>query len=384
MRSGAESDRPLVVHVIFRLDYGGLENGLVNLINGLPEGVCRHAVVTVAGYSGFRQRIRRADVEIYSLDKRPGKDPAAYGRFFRLLRKLRPALVHTRNLGTVDMQWVARVAGVRGRVHGEHGWDAADPVGASRRNLAIRRACRPAIQSFVALSEDIAAWLERQVGVSRSRIVQIYNGVDTQQFCPHGALPPDVPWSLEPGRKPIVLGTVGRLNPIKNQAALLEAFARLRRKSAGEASPVRLMMVGDGPSAAELRQRAQALGVLDGVWFAGARDDVAACLRACDIFVLPSLNEGVSNTVLEAMATERPVVAARVGGNPELVQHEKTGFLYDGADEDGLDDALARYCADELLRHRHGQAGRARAISEFGMARMMERYADLYRRHSAA
>ena len=136
---------PLIAHVIYRLDYGGLENGLVNLLNRMPREKYRHAIVCLAGFSAFRDRIARDDVEVVSVDKRPGKDLGAYARVWRQFTRLRPAIVHTRNLGTVDLQWVALAAGVRRRVHGEHGWDASDPRGESVRALRIRRACRPAI-----------------------------------------------------------------------------------------------------------------------------------------------------------------------------------------------------------------------------------------------
>jgi hypothetical protein len=156
---------PLVAHVIHRLDFGGLENGLVNLVNRIPADRYRHAVLCLSGINQeFRRRIRRPDVEVLSLDKQPGKDPAVYLRMWRLLRRLRPRILHTRNLGTVDMQWIGLLAGVPHRVHGEHGWEASDPQGASSRSLAIRRACRPVVHRYVPMSKDIARWL-----VSRPR-----------------------------------------------------------------------------------------------------------------------------------------------------------------------------------------------------------------------
>ncbi|HKE93847.1 MAG TPA: glycosyltransferase, partial [Povalibacter sp.] len=249
MPTGAVTQRPpLVVHVIYRLDYGGLENGLVNLINAMPAQLCRHAIVCLAGFSEFRRRIRRDDVEIYSLDKRPGKDFGAYLRFWKLLRRLRPTVVHTRNLGTIDMQWISLAAGARHRIHGEHGWDAADPQGANPRMLAIRRACRPAIHAFVAVSADIARWLASSVRVASGRIHQIYNGVNTDTFNPEGAQPADLPWPTQSPERPVVFATVGRLNPIKNQGALLAAFARLVAEGGVNA---RLTIVGDGPSGAQ-------------------------------------------------------------------------------------------------------------------------------------
>jgi sugar transferase (PEP-CTERM/EpsH1 system associated) len=375
---------PLVLHVIFRLDYGGLENGLVNLVNRMAPGRFRHAIVCLAGYSDFSKRIARADVRVYSLDKRPGKDLRAYLRFWRLLRQMRPDIVHTRNLGTVDLQWIARVAGVRGRIHGEHGWDAADPRGSGARGLTIRRACRAAIQRYVAMSRDLARWLETAVGIAPGRITQIYNGVDSDKFSPRGALPADLPWAAQPADGRVVFGTVGRLDPIKNQGALLEAFAALVGQEPAGSQRLRLIVVGDGPLATTLRTRAQELGVGALVWFTGARNDIPDLLRAMDVFVLPSLNEGISNTLLEAMATARAVIAARVGGNPELVEPDVTGTLYDAGEQGALTAAMREYSRSAERIARRGVAARERVVANFGIGAMVDRYTALYEQLSAA
>jgi sugar transferase (PEP-CTERM/EpsH1 system associated) len=365
---------PLVAHIIFRLDYGGLENGLVNLINRIPEDRFRHAIICLAGFSDFRQRIRRTDVQIYSLDKRPGKDLGVYVRLWRLLRRLKPAIVHTRNLGTVDLQWVAAASGVRRRVHGEHGWDAADVRGNNPRNLFIRRVCRSVIQRYVAMSRDLAAWLQSAVHVPASRITQIYNGVDTQRFSHEGSVPSDLPWSTASDR-PFVFGTVGRLDAVKNQLQLLDAFASLDSDSRDRC---RLLLVGNGAMEATLKERAAQLGMMSSVWFAGARNDIPELMRAMDVFVLPSLNEGISNTILEAMASQLPVIAAAVGGNPELIANEATGILYESVQVASLAQAMLRYYRDPQLARRHGTAGRERVVDCFSLNSMVAGYLRVY------
>jgi sugar transferase (PEP-CTERM/EpsH1 system associated) len=377
---------PLIAHVIYRLDFGGLENGLVNLLNRMPPDRYRHAIVCLAGYGeAFRQRLRRDDVPVISLDKQPGKDPGVYLRMQRALRRLRPDVVHTRNLGTVDMQWIAALSGVPHRVHGEHGWEASDPQGLNPKGLRIRRACRPVIHRYVPMSQDIARWLERSVGVPRGKIRQLYSGVDVERFFPtpsptlvgegrgEGSAPS--PALAGEGRgEGLVLGTIGRLDPVKNQAALIEAFATLKTSH----PHLRLVIVGDGPLRASLQQRAADLGVADAVTFTGARSDTPDLLRSFDVFVLPSINEGISNTILEAMATGLPVVAGRVGGNPELVADGVTGALYEGADPATLAAALRPYVTDSGLRRAHGEAARARVVQNFSLDSMVARYLALY------
>lgn len=374
------SEPPLVVQVVHRLDVGGLENGVVNLVNRTPPTRYRNAVVCLSGYGEeFRQRIRRDDVAVYSLDKRPGKDLPMYGRMWRTLHRLRPAVVHTRNLGTVDMQWVAAAAGVAGRVHGEHGWEASDPLGRSPRSLRIRRACRPVIQRYVPMSQDIARWLERDVGVAPARIRQLYNGVDTQAFQHAGPLPRDLPWHAAAADPPLfVVGTIGRLDPVKDQATLLRAVRLVREREPALAGRLRVIVAGDGPLRAPLAHLARESGLESCVWFAGRRDDTPAILRAIDVFVLPSINEGISNTILEAMASGRPVAATRVGGTPEIVADGVTGTLFAQGDVESLASTLLAYLRDPQLRERHGAAGRERAERHFSLQAMVDGYLSLY------
>jgi sugar transferase (PEP-CTERM/EpsH1 system associated) len=367
---------PLIVHVINRLDIGGMENGVVNLLNGM-SGDFRHAIVTLEGYSDFRQRLRRTDISVDSIAKRPGKDLAAYGRLWRMLRNLRPDIVHTRNFGTIDCQWVAACAGVRRRVHGEHGWTVSDLTGTRPRSLRVRRWCAPAIHRFVAMSRDIERWLTDTVGVAADRITQIYNGVDGNRFTPQGDLAADFPWS---GEAPIVIGTVGRIEPTKNQSGLIDAFAAVLARCPDLSDRLRLMIVGAGPQLAELRASPAARTLGDRVWFTGARDDIAALMRRMDLFVLPSLNEGISNTILEAMACGRPVVAARVGGNPELVIPGSNGALYEPNTADALARCMEPYLRDVEMRRAQGAAARRRAAEQFSLETMVRRYTELYER----
>ena len=372
----AVSRAPLVAHVIHRLDYGGLENGLVNLVNHMPVEHYRHAVICLAGFgTEFRKRIHSNDVQVISLDKHPGNDVGVYWRMWRTLRRLRPSIVHTRNLGTVDMQWVAAMAGVPHRAHGEHGWDASDPQGQDQGHLRIRRACRPVIGRYVPMSQDLARWLECYVGVAPKLIHQIYSGVDTGRFSPasFSALPRD-----DRGEGSLVIGTVGRLDPVKNQGALLRAFSSVVRRNPAPNRSLRLTIVGDGPLRGELENLARDLGLTGCVRFAGASDDIPAELRAMDVFVLSSLNEGISNTILEAMATGLPVVASRVGGNPELVLDGTTGCLYDPTSSDALETVLSGYVTDPSRRRSHGSAARSRVMQKFSLEAMVQHYLDLY------
>jgi len=371
---------PLIVHVVYSFSVGGLENGLVNLLNRMPAQRWRHAVLSLTRVSGsFAERVQRSDVEFIELDKGPGHLVRDYPRLYRLFRRLRPAVVHTRNLAALEAVVPAWAAGVPVRIHGEHGWNRADPDGKRRRYRYVRALYRPFVSRYIALSRHLEDYLEHQVGVPSRRVSQIYNGVDTERFRPvqvRGRID-GCPF----GHEDFVVGWVGRMDPVKDLPNLVRGFARATQRSA---SRLRLVLVGDGPMRPEVERLVQQAGLGERVWLAGERADIAEVMRGLDCFVLPSLGEGISNTILEAMATRLPVIATRVGGNAELIESGLTGLLVPQADSDALADALGRYSTDRAIARRHAKAARRLAQSRFSLARMVTDYCSLYETALAA
>jgi len=362
---------PLVCHIVYRLDVGGLENGLVNLINRMPANKYRHAIVALTEITDFAKRIQVPGVATYSLHKRSGKDIACYGRLYRLLRRLRPDLVHTRNLGTLDGQVVAWAARVPVRVHGEHGWDVYDPQGREPRYVRLRRLVNPVVHNYIALSGEIEAWLANYIGVGSRKVTRICNGVDPQRFMPgSGAADPDT----------ITIGTVTRFSEIKDPLAVVEAFIRLRNRVSGQSSRLRLLMVGDGPLRGAVEARICEAGITADVELAGNQTDVVPYLQRMDVFALGSRREGISNTILEAMACGLPVVATLTGGNPELVDEATTGRLVPPGDTEAMATALADLVLGPCVRRQASTAARRRVVEQFSMDAMAERYLELYDR----
>jgi sugar transferase (PEP-CTERM/EpsH1 system associated) len=375
---------PLICHIIYRLAVGGLENGLVNLINNLPTGSYRHAIVCVTSATEFRNRIRNPDVEIYEIHKRLGKDIAAYGRMWRVLRRLKPKIVHTRNLPALDMIAPAALAGVRRFVHSEHGLDMIEIDGKNFRYNWLRRLSRILVDRYITVSNDLNRWLRHEIGVPESLIETIYNGVDTDRFSPLGS---GTGSGKGPGRTilpagfapegTIVIGTIGRLDPLKNQLGLVEAFLHVLEKRPALRRVLRLVIVGDGHQRPEIEAALAADKARDLAWLPGFRDDTPSLYRSLDIFVLPSLREGISNTLLEAMASGRPVIATRVGGNPEIVPEGKAGQLAP-PNPQSLADAIVNYLDHPDLMRAHGEGGRAHTLKNFSLQKMVDRYDRVY------
>lgn len=372
------SGTPLVAHVIQRLAIGGLENGLVNLINQMPEDRYRHIVICLADATDHMRRMLRKDVPVIPLNQRPGHDFTVHRRLLALLRRLRPTIVHTRNLAALEFQAVAALAGVRGRVHGEHGRDVHDLDGENRKYNLLRKAIRPCVQRYTAVSVDLARWLVERIGIKPERVTQIYNGVDAEKFGNRQSLRAPIGPAGFSDSSCFLIGTVGRMEPVKDQLTLVRAFLLLLEQNPAWRERLRLVMVGDGPLrcvALKIVREARAERL---VWLPGERSDVPQIMKGLDLFVLPSLREGVSNTILEAMASGLPVVATDVGGNPELVEKGKTGTLVPHSDPASMAAAIASYIADTKKALAHGAAGRERVELKFTMKAMVARYTAVY------
>lgn len=372
-------EKPLVVHVVYRFAVGGLENGVVNLINHLPAQNWRHTIVSLTDVSDeFWKRIDRRDVNHIALHKPSGHGYKLYPRLFRLFRELRPAIVHTRNLAALEAVVPAWFAGVGARIHGEHGRDTMDLDGSSRRLQWVRRAYSPFVTRYIALSQDLASYLQNKVGIRNSRIAQIYNGVDTRLFRPAVGQREPIPGCPFDNPNLWLIGSVGRMQAVKAPEHLARAFIRALELEPDLRRRVRLVMVGNGPLRSEVASILNAAGVDSLAWLPGERSDVPQVLRGLNCFVLPSLAEGISNTILEAMASGIPVIATRVGGNAELIIEGETGSLVPSGDVEALAHAIARICRDGERALAQGAAGRRRVEERFSLDAMVSHYNSVY------
>lgn len=369
---------PLIAHVIHHLDVGGLENGLVNLINHIPPNRYRHAIICLKGYTDFRKRIIREDVEVIALNKQEGYDLKLYFNLFRTLRRLNPDIVHTRNLATMEAQLIAVAARVKVRVHSEHGRDVFDLNGENRKYNLLRKIICPSIGYFITVSKDLESWLTNTIGVSAKQIKQIYNGVDSHRFYPNKSKHPE----LEPPKffdgNTFVIGSVGRMAAVKDYPTLVRSFLQILEKKPSARENLRLLIVGDGISRQECIEIARKANAEDLVWLPGERTDIPELMQAMDVFVLPSLGEGISNTILEAMSCGLPVIATNVGGNVELVKEGITGQLIESENPTEMSKAILAYYLNADLLNNHGAAARQQIEANFSMEAMVKCYLAVY------
>jgi len=367
-----------IVHVVHGFDTGGMENGMVNLFNTLPPGRFRHTVVALTNFSDFRRRITAQAVEFHALHRPPGRNLGWMVKLWKLLRQIRPDLVHTRNLAALEAQFVAAAAGIRATVHGEHGRDVFDLYGRNWKYNLLRRAARPFVSNYIAVSRDLETWLRLVVGVPPRKLHQIYNGVDSVKFHPRAGVRPEV---LPPGfadAGSTVFGSVGRMVEVKDYPTLTRAFIQMKRHAPERATQARLVIVGAGPARATCLDLLQQAGMAHLAWLPGERHDIATLMQAFDVFVLPSKNEGISNTILEALASGLPVIATAVGGNVELVEDGVNGRLVAAGDADDMAQALLGYLGAAGPIAEHGRNARLYAEQRFSIPVMAEAYATVY------
>ena len=262
----------------------------------------------------------------------------------------------------------AKAAKVPVIIHGEHG-----TIQTKKSNTMVQKILWRLPDQILSVSRDHARKLSKSIGFPLNKIAVLINGVDCHRF---GSSENRQTMRDDIGlkRDDIVIGTVGRLVPVKNQTLLLDAFSRVAERHPN----TNLLIVGDGPLRKELEERSYTLGCSPRIKFLGRRSDIPDVMAAMDIFALTSHSEGMSNTILEAMSSGLPVVSTDVGGNPEVVVHRETGVLFPSNDVAALAHALETLVEHTELRRAMGLKGRARVAEQFSLQAMIQRYERLY------
>ena len=362
-----------ILHILHSLQIGGLENGVVNLINNLNDGRFKHVICCVDSSGPMAERLK-IPIEIFSLQKGDRRDYLLPFKIAKIIKKTRPDIVHTRNWAAIDGVVGARLAGVKFIIHGEHGREATDPTGANNLRKRVRKGLNPWITKFIAVSAELRNWLVYDIGINEQKVVQIINGVDTEQF-----KPPEEKQEAKKklGFKPnsFIIAIVGRLDPVKDHETLFKAFKIFSENNPESAN---LVILGTGHLEDRLKTVVKELDISEEVIFIGGTDRVPEFYRCVDVYVLPSIAEGVSNTILEAMASGLPVITTRVGGNTELVEDGKTGFLFNPGDYRSLAEKITAYFKNPSLVREHGLAGRARTEKDFSLSVMVKKYERIY------
>jgi sugar transferase (PEP-CTERM/EpsH1 system associated) len=353
---------------------GGMEGGIINVTNGLTAGRFQVSICALDSRETFSERVRRPDFACYLLPKKDGVEWWHIWRLARLFRRTRVDVVHSHNWGTfLYSVLAAKFAGVP-IIHGEHGKNLNELNEINLPKSCAKRLLGRRVNRLVTVSQTIASeWAD--YGVPPDKIEWIPNGVDVERFQPR----PEKQALRHAFGLPehgLLIGSVGRFDPIKNYEVLVEAFARL----APRFPEIGLAFLGEGPCEANLRSLADTLAVKDRIFWLGRRPDPEDFLPALDIFVLPSVSEGMSNVVLETMASGLPVVCADLPGHREVFTPGSEGVVVFPCDAQTLGDALAGLLENAERRLELGMAARRRVLARFNLRHMISDYERLYAR----
>jgi sugar transferase (PEP-CTERM/EpsH1 system associated) len=356
-----------LLHVIDELALGGTELAMVRLARHLdPQRFQSQVCAFIPG--PVEAELQAAALPYTILPKRRAFDLPLLLKLRASLKREGVQLVHCRSLQGILYGGLAAVLARVPFVCSIHGENTLR----LQRAAPILRWSARCSRAFITVSESLKNLTAQTVGIPRERITVIYNGVDLNNFVQLGDA--DAMCHPSSASRSLMVGCVGMLRPVKGHRYLIEAIAVVRE----QVPHVHLCLVGDGPLHQELNDLCQTLGMGDNVSLLGKRDDVHALLRQFDVFALPSLSEGISNALLEAMSAGLPAVATNVGGNPEIVQHGVTGLLVPPQDSRALADALLQVLSDPDARQTMGRKGRERVEAHFSLPGMAQRYGEIY------
>ncbi len=367
--------RPLkVCHILFGLDIGGIETLAVKLVNRMDRSRFEQSIVCLTEQDELASEIEPGAARRFHLRRKEGHDLALLPRVARLLGEIRPDVIHTRNWSTfLEGILPSLLVGIQGRVHSFDGLNADNLGPEPRRRIIAQRLLMPFVDQVVARSEAMRDAMCEQLRLSPDRVRLIADGIDLERF--------DRPVDKDAVRArfglsadDVVVGIVARLDPVKDHRTLFRALALAHSREPA----LKLLIVGGGPLEDELRREAAGSPLRESIVFTGPQLDVPSLYGVMDIYAQPSLYEGVSGSILEAMAARLPVISTRVGGTVDIVREGQNGFLVEPGDEGALAAHVLKLVGDRALARTLGDSGRRLVEERFSLARVLDQYAEVY------
>lgn len=357
-------NKQVILHVVISLATGGLERFVLDLVEANKHEYDQHIIcLEKAG-----NLAECSHVEVVELDLPAGLHLAAAWNIAKVVRSKKVNLIHTHNEKAQFYGGLAGLLTTTPVVHTKHGKNSSE-LSSVVRNYLLAKTCR----KIVAVSNDAALECIHLEKIPPKKVLTIINGVNTDRFIPTSNRVP-IKKCLSIDEDVPIIGVVARLAAIKDHKTLLMACSLLQIRKL----PFILLVVGDGPLRTELSDLVDVLKLNNHVKFLGNRTDVSDLMQILDVFVLSSLSEGISLTIVEAMACAIPVVATAVGGTPEVIIEGQNGYLVPPQDPELLSNRLALLIENPALRKQFGTFGRIRAEDYFSLNRASKEYRNLY------
>ena len=350
-----------IIQIIPCFNFGGAETMCENLIYSLSDrGHSVSAISLFDTHTAITERLEKRGIRIIYLNKKPGLDLTMFSKIFKVLKKEKPDIVHM-HLNSIKYAAPAKRAKIKGCVYTVHNMADKDAAGLARKANSFyfkHEWIQP-----VALSEIVQDSINQVYGIEKDKIPVVYNGSDLSNCI--------VKKDYEI-KDTVKLIHVGRFSAQKNHKGLLDSFAKIH----SEYSNTTLMLLGDGEKREEMEQYAKSLGLEEHISFMGNQSNVYNYLSDSDMFVFPSIYEGVPMTLIEAMGTGLPIVATNVGGIPNMLTDRESASLVD-CDAQMVYEACAELIENKSLREEYGRNA-IKAAVKFSSQAMAEGYEGVY------
>lgn len=364
-----------ILHVTFDMGIAGTEQVIVNLVTALDATQYENQLFCMEEPVGeLGKKLQSQGFAIHSCMRKPGFDRSVVKKIREVIKKEGIDIVHCHQYSPYVYGLFAGVMSKKPVVFTEHGRLYPD-LPSSKRRLVNPVLCR-LTKAITVISKATQNALVDIENFPRNKIKVVYNGIHdvSHQYQKDEALFDEL--GLNDGE--FILGTISRLDPIKNQEMMIAAFAEVVNAGIN----AKLLMVGDGPIRTKLEDLCKILGVQEKVIFTGFQVEPQRYLRLMDIFLLSSLSEGTSMTLLEAMSFSKPCVVTDAGGNPEIVDNEKTGLVTPNENRQAFANATVRLIQDRVFAEELGRKGRERYEQSFSVSAMAEQYSEIYNKIS--
>ncbi len=353
-----------IIHSESSLGWGGQENRTLHECVGLKRLGAR-VMVLCKPDSRLKERATAAGLEVRTHPMRSNRDLRAVRFILGLIKSDNIDVISTHS---GDDSFVCAVAG---RL------SSRKPVIVRTRHLALPITSKITYSMFphmvVAVSDYVRKYLVEEKGIDNNRVVSIPTGIDLERFSP-ASVKDTLRDELGIGKSTLIVGTVAILRRKKGHHVLLDAVPAILK----EAPDTLFVFVGDGPQRENIEAQIKKLGIGDSVRLLGLRPDVPSILKGLDIVVLPTLQEALGTSILEASAMAKPVISTKVGGVPEVVRDDSTGLLVEPEDPAGLAAAIIRLLKDGELRASMGERGRRMVEEEYSTDKMVDKLYALY------
>lgn len=360
-----------VLHIVLTLGTGGLENGIVNTINGSDQEQFEIDILCLRGSGEMADRIQNPNSQVIYDDQADASLVTAVKLIRRACKAKHYHIIHTHGWATMLAGYIAsKFTNTPIVINGEHGTLYFD----TWKQRMMQRFLFNRMYLNLSVSRALVNEISQRFKVSVGRFKAILNGVNITKFQPDEQARQAVRRELAIADEQFVVGSVGRLVEVKNYPSFIRAFALVVKKY----PQAKLLIAGDGPMRPELEALIEEHNLAEQVNLLGRREDVPAVMNALDVFVLPSFREGLSNTILEAMASGLPAVVTKVGGSPEIVIDGETGYLFEVSNIEQLAGYLCQLFEDKNLLAKMSKQARQHVVDNYSLQGMVENYQQTY------